>query len=578
LLATCAQHIVAFLEKHGFSNVFGLPGSHNMELFDALHSSRLKTYLATSELTAAFMAEAFGKATGKPAVLTVVPGPGLTYAMTGIAGARLESIPMLVIVSGCRNDLGEKKYQIHEMAQGDLSVHISKAFYRITQVDETEPVLSRALHNIFDGEPGPVIVEVPVNILRKRSISKPQSHKASPQTTLQRSTNIREQLDLASQWLNQAEYPCIYAGLGCASYADLLKQLSEKLASPVATTISGRGVLPEDDPLSVGYGFGPTGESVAREIFSACDVLITVGCKFSEASSGGWDLRIPEKHIRIDISADVLQSNFQGSLNICMDAGEAIKDLLPRIEPPQEKVFSARLKRNEKIREGIIKEKSADVNRDKIRPESFFAALRPILPRDSIMCCDCGAHQFHALSHFSILGPRTFLASVDFQAMGFCIPAMIAAQIAYPERKVIGVVGDGGFLMTGLEMVNIVREEMCPVLFVFRDNSLGLIEGMQKRVYQRTHAVKLTNPDYAMIAAAQGLEYCLLEDETLLESQLQEVLRKDAPYLVEVAIQYNKLPHYSQAKMNASARKLPLGEKIMAGGRILSRKLLSFTE
>jgi len=549
-----------------------------MELFDALHSSRLKTYLATSELTAAFMAEAFGKATGKPAVLTVVPGPGLTYAMTGIAGARLESIPMLVIVSGIRNDLGEKKYQIHEMAQGEVSVHIAKAFHRITQVDETESVLSRALHDIFAGEPGPVIVEVPVNILRKRSISKSQLHEDSPQTALQFSTEIKEQLDLASQWLSQAEYPCIYAGLGCASYSELLKQLSEKLVAPVATTISGRGVLPEDDHLSVGYGFGPTGESVAREIFSACDVLITIGCKFSEASSGGWDLKIPEKHIRIDISADVLQSNFPGSINICMDAGEAIKDFLPLIEPPQGKVLSARLKRNEKIQTGIKMEKNANGYRDKISPEAFFAALRPILPRDTIMCCDCGAHQFHALSHFTIFEPRTFLASVDFQAMGFCIPAMIASQIAFPERKVIGIVGDGGFLMTGLEMVNIVRERICPVLFVFRDDSLGLIEGMQKRVYQRTHAVKLTNPDYAMIAAAQGLEYCLLEDETLLESQLKEVLRKDAPYLVEVVIQYDKLPHYSQAKMNASARKLPLSEKIMAGGRILSRKLLSFTE
>ena len=193
------------------------------------------------------------------------------------------------------------------------------------------------------------------------------------------------------------------------------------------------------------------------------------------------------------------------------------------------------------------------------------------------MCCDCGAHQFFALSHFPIYAPRTFVSSIDFQAMGFGVPAMIAAQLIFPDRKVVGVVGDGGFLMTGFEMVNVKRENSNPVLFIFRDDSLGLIEGMQKRVYQRTHAVKLNNPDYSLIAAACGVDYCLLDDEHSLVPRLESILQKNSPHLVEVSIHYDRLPRYSRAKMNSSAQKLPFTEKVMAGSRIIARKVFPFS-
>jgi acetolactate synthase-1/2/3 large subunit len=162
--------------------------------------------------------------------------------------------------------------------------------------------------------------------------------------------------------------------------------------------------------------------------------------------------------------------------------------------------------------------------------------------------------------------------------MGFGVPAMIATQLIFPDRKVVGVVGDGGFLMTGFEMVNVRRENINPILFVFRDDSLGLIEGMQKRVYQRVHAVALNNPDYSLIAAAWGIDYCLLDDEHSLGPQLEGILQKNSPQLVEVSIHYACLPHYSRAKMNSSAQKLPFTEKVMAGSRIISRKLFPFSQ
>jgi acetolactate synthase-1/2/3 large subunit len=564
------------MEAHGLRAVFGLPGSHNLELFDALRSSALlKTYLATSELTASFMAEAHGKATGTAAVLAVVAGPGFTYALTGIAGARLESIPMLIIVAGCRNDLEEKKYHIHEMNIEGIAQHVAKSFFKIDDIKECDAVIAAACQEMYLGEPGPVVVEVPANILRARKGIN-TFLQAAPLAETNAATDelLQGKLRQAAQWINTAKLPCLYIGQGSFNARDEIIQLAEILASPIATTISGRGAVSEKHPLSLGYGFSSTGTAAARKVFASADVLVSIGCKFSEIASGGWDLKIPKKHIRIDVSEEVLNSNFTEGLAIQMDAQTAIKTLLPFINPPNKTDSNWRMdhiKRNSQQKE-VCEVRAPE---GKILPAAFFKELRQTLPHDGILCCDCGAHQFFALSDFAVYEPRTFLTSVDFQAMGFSIPAAIAAQIAFPERKVAAIVGDGGTLMTGLELVNASREKITPTIFIFCDSSLGLIEKMQQRIFQRAFSVSLQNPDYPSLAAAVGAEYSCLNDEKNLQDQLQHIMTKNVFQIVEVVMHYDGLPHYARQKMNATARKMPLTGKIMAGSRILSRKLLA---
>lgn len=567
MLKTIAGHIIDYIERRGIDTVFGIPGSHNVELFDALRTSGMKTILTTSELSASFMAEAYGKITGKPAALVIVPGPGLTYASTGIAGACLDSTPMLVIIGGYGNNDEGKCFHIHGLPQEEIASHLAKAYFRIDSADETEEILCRAMNEIYYQEPGPVVVEVPVNIQRESgSIRKARGEERK--TVL----DSNRQIDEAVRLISGAKRLCIYAGQGGFGAGELIRELAEKFSAPVATTISGRGVIPEDHPLCAGYGFGPTGETAARKAFAECDVLVSIGCKFSEMTTGGWNLDVPPVHVRIDVSRESVEANFSGSVNIVMDAKEALEQLLDRIELPDDLEIKDRGSRIEKMLTG--KTGQADTSDSgRISPEFFYTALRNVLPRDGILCCDCGMHQMFAFSHYPVYEPRTFINTVDYQSMGFGVPAAIAAKRVFPERAVMAVVGDGGFLMTGMELINAARDNLSPVIFVFRDNGLGLIEGLQKHVYQRTFAVKLRNPDYKSLAESFGVSYALLADQGSLEDQLRDITGRDKPVLAEVAIHYTNLPHYCVEKMKTSARALPLNEKILMGGRLLARKL-----
>ena len=200
--------------------------------------------------------------------------------------------------------------------RADWAQQAAKSFFTIHAVDEVESTLARAVHDSVTGEPGPVVVEIPVNILRMRRLKNLPLWMKHPRILHTSHLTLKDTLNCCSVDRPVKE-PRVYMPVkGPLLRQGCYKTWRKKLAAPVATTISGRGAVPEDHPLSVGYGFGPTGESAARKIFSTCDVLISVGCKFSEMSSGGWDLNVPEKHIRIDSSPEVLQSNFPGSINL----------------------------------------------------------------------------------------------------------------------------------------------------------------------------------------------------------------------------------------------------------------------
>ncbi len=562
-----AELIVDALKASGADRVFGIPGVQNLELFDALREARLETVLVTHELCAAFMAEAHSRVTGRPGCCALVPGPGLTNAFTGIGEALLDSSPVVVIVPGPRNDTS-LRFQLHQIPQADLARPITKAVVRAERAEEIYPGVRRAFQLATSGEPGPVVVEVPYNLFMARAEAVEPPAVASPPDP--DPATIEKILEL----LRQSKLVGIYAGFGASDARDDLLRLAEILQAPIATTLGGRGVVPEDHPLSVGFGFGPSGTAIAEEIFGECDVVLALACKFGEVPTGAFGLKPPEKLIHIDINPNVPGKNFPTTLALVSDARAALRRLVEGLErerrPPASRLIRRIAQWRAEYADRVERATPWDAS---VNPARLLWTLRKLAPRDAIVTTDSGGHQFWVAEYFPVYERRSYLTPTDYQAMGYSVPAMIASQLAFPERRVIGVVGDGSFLMTGPELLTASRLGLKPFVLIFNDGELGIIREAQQHVFKRTSAIALRNPDFAALAKAYGAEYFCIARDGEVESVLKRALGSNCLALVEARVEYRERTRYFQAASAAVMARLPLSQKLRLAGRALWRWL-----
>ena len=414
---TGAQAIVETLELLKVDRVFGLPGVQNIELFDAFADASFSTFTPTNESAAVFMADAQARVTGKIGVAVVTAGPGLTNALTGIAEARLDSSPVLVLVSA-GGEVAGKSFQLHQIDQCAVVKSLVKGCFKPSAAAEIPQVVLNAVELACQGEPGPVVVE----IASTHADGADSLFAARNILRLPAVVDLNAQLDDAATRLRNSPAIGIYAGAGAMGAADEIKALAELLQAPVATTISGRGVLAEDHPLSVGYGFGRTGTAVAWRVFRKVRTLLAVGCKYGETATGAYGVKPPPEHIHIDINPAVLGANYPISLAIAADAKVVLVWLTGAFgEKPAAGqcglagFYQAR-PHDDPNRIALAKTNKA------VTPSKFLRLLRRQLDRDAILVTDSGAHQFWALNDFPVFTPRSFLAPADYQAMGFSIP------------------------------------------------------------------------------------------------------------------------------------------------------------
>jgi len=548
---TTAEATVEALRLLEVQRVFGLPGIQNIELFDALADAPFPTFTPTNESAAIFMADAYARVTGKLGVAAVTAGPGLTNALTGIAEARLDSSPLLVLVSAS-GEVAGKSFQLHQIKQAAVAEPLVKGCFRPARAEEVPQAVLRAAELACQGEPGPTLVELPSTLLmeRGRFVFSPGACPPAPP--------VGGQLDAAADRLRHSSSVGIYAGSGAVTAMEELRALAELLQAPVATTISGRGIVSEDHPLSVGYGFGHSGTAAAWRVFRKIHALLAVGCKYGETATGSYGVRPPREHIHIDINPISLEANYPASLAIASDAKIALRGLLARLErdrrpvngPLQEFISQARTRCETKAL-------TAPSLPHGVTPSRFLRLLRRRLDRDAILVTDSGAHQFWALNDFQVYSPRSFLAPADYQAMGFSIPAAISAKLAFPTRQVVSLVGDGGFLMSGFECLNAVRWGAKIIVVVFRDGAWGLIKEAQRRVYRRTPFTQIPNPDFQLLAQSFGMKYVRVANDTDIELGLNQALAAEPPALVEVNVDYAEPPPYVKGAGPQMFRNLP---------------------
>ncbi len=560
------------LEQIGVRYTFGIPGVHNTEIYDELNNSELiRPVLVNHECCAAYMADAISRTTSSIGCCVIVPAAGVTHAASGIAEASLDGIPMLVISGGIRTDTGHR-YQLHDMDQHALIKPITKANFKVASQNDVIPTIYKAYRIAVSGEPGPVFIEIPVNVSMFSgavdSIPTFQNQEQPPQLDL---SKIKE----AASLLAQARQPGMFLGWGAKGAQEASEAIADLLGAPVATTLQGLSSFPADHPLHTGMGMGAYGVPASELAFKNCDCLLAVGTRFSEIPTGSFGINPPENLIHVDINPEVFSANYPAKVAIEGDAKQVLTAL--REELQHLKISSNHKEHwtqaiNEQ-KSNYQKEWAQHDSGQKVNPGLFFATLRRILDDDAIIVADDGNHTFLTAELMPIPKGGQFISPTDFNSMGYCVPATIAAKLAHPERQVVGIVGDGAFMMTGLEMITAVRERVGAIMFVFSDGELSQISQAQKIPYNRKTCTVLGNIRMQGIAEASHAQYLYMESNSDIERVIAEAIKSaedNRIVMVDVNIDYAKSTRFTRGIVKTNLKRFRLRDK----ARFISRAVV----
>jgi len=565
------------LEQLGVRYTFGIPGVHNTEIYDELaDSTRITPILVAHECGGAFMADAVSRIGGAGiGTLLIVPAAGVTHAASGIAEAALDGIPLLVITGGVRRDLG-RAWQLHDMDQQALVAPITKGHWRVERHADIVPTLYAAWRLAMSGEPGPALVEIPVELqLQAGAVADLPEFVPPPPAG---HTAAAAALDHAAELLRAAAHPGIFCGWGAVDAGAELGALAERLGAPVATTLQGLSAFPGNHPLHAGFGLGPAAVPAVVNAFADCDCLLAVGTRFAEIPTGSFGYQPPERLIHVDINPAVFGANHPVAVALEGDARAVLSALLERLGVPQHGAARAAAVRAQLAgdKAAYQAEWLAHDPRGRVNPAQFFAALRAQLPDDAIVVADDGNHTFLAAELLPIHCARGFLSPSDFNVMGYCIPAVIGAKLAAPERTVVGIVGDGAARMTGLEMATAVARRAGVVWFVFNDGELAQIAQAQQLPYNRRTCSVLPDLDFEGLARASRVQYLALRDDRDADGVIRAALATAAsaqPVLVDVRIDYSKRTRFTEGILRTNLQRFALGDQARLVGRALWRRI-----
>lgn len=575
---TAAWLVRQALEQIGIRYTFGIPGVHNIELYDELaESDSILPLLVTHEVGAAFMADAVSRASNTVGVLVVVPAAGLTHAMSGVGEAFLDGIPMLVISGGVRNDL-QQGFQLHDVDQQALMRPLTKATYRIESYDEVVPTVYRAYLKAIEGEPGPVYIELPANL---QLLSGEVADVPAFEAVVARPALDANLIKAATELLSLAKKPGIFVGWGARDVAEDVRRIAEHLGAPVATTLQGLAAFPADHPLHTGMGFGPAAVPAAQNAFRDCDAMLAIGTRFAEICTGSYGAVPPANLVHVDINPGALGRNHPTPVPIHADARDAVPALAEALLGAGPARDPAELKAS------IAADKSAWIeswlahdSQDRVNPGKFFSSLRSQLERNAVIVADDGNHTFLTAELMPIYQGGNYLSPTDFNCMGYCVPGSIGAKLAQPDRQVIGIVGDGAFLMTGLEVVTAVKNELGVAWFVFNDGELSQIAQAQELPYQRKTCTTVGTLDYARLAAATGCEFVAIDNNEVIDAGIDRVIGligENRPVIIDVRIDYSRKTQFTIGAVKTNLKRFDTRNKLRIIGRALWRKVKNRT-
>jgi acetolactate synthase-1/2/3 large subunit len=527
-----AQIIVGLLERWGIRTVAGIPGGAILPLYDALsHSTRIRHVLARHEQGATFMAQGMARVSGQAAVCLASSGPGATNLITGIADAKLDSIPIVCITGQVPVAMiGTDAFQ--EVDICTLARPITKYCVQARSAAELLDIVPRALEIAVSGRPGPVLIDVPKDIQVQTATfaAWPAPSPATPAPAPDAAT-----LHRAAALINTASRPVLYLGGGIihSGASALAVELAERASLPVTTTLLGLGALPSDHPLNLGM-LGMHGARCTNLALQECDLLIAVGARFDDRATGHAAKFCPGARIvHIDMDARELNKIKTADVAIKADAAAALSALLPQITTRPRIHWLSRVA--DLKREHPLRMPGAD---DPLAHYGLIRAVAAALDGDEIITTDVGQHQMWAAQAYPLRRPRRWLTSGGLGTMGFGLPAAIGAALAEPERTVVCFSGDGSILMNIQELATAVEENLNIKIVLMDNGALGLVHQQQDMFYARRQFASTfrARTDFASVARGFGVHAVSLGDEADPGAALKRALQRPGPVLIHAPI------------------------------------------
>jgi thiamine pyrophosphate-dependent acetolactate synthase large subunit-like protein len=526
--------IISALEANGVDTVFGIPGVHNLDIYDILFERPdLNNILARHEQGAGFMADGYYRATGKPGVALIVTGPGVTNVATAVGEAFADSSNILVIATNL-----ERKYidtlegNLHEITdQMGVMRPLVKWSKRVMDANDLADSVNEAFTALATGRPRPVYLEIPIDVMAEE-IEAPDVSPAQ----LPAAPSVTAEISEAAGLIARANRVMIFAGGGTNNpeSSQLVATLAEELGAPVVTSLMGKGTVAADHPYSVGaFGYRWSPDNPTVEVMNGSDLAIVVGSGLGVRTSGEGTMPLPKTLIHIDIDPNEHGKRYQPQVSIVADAATALHALLDAVRAGAQPKSG-------------WSEADVAIIRDRLNEPSdarvagyvpYLDALRDGMERDAILANDMTMMAYEGVRYFPVFEPRTYTFPRGFGTLGSALPTAIGAKVGRPDRQVVAIAGDGGFQFTMEELGTAVHHRIPVSVVIFNDGTHTAVKAAQKRTYPgRYVSVDLINPDYVKLADAYGIEGIRAESPEALTEALVRARTSEMPVIIDVPI------------------------------------------
>lgn len=533
---TGAQILIRCLQEEGVDTIFGYPGGRVLNIYDEIYQSNLRHILTRHEQGATHAADAYARVTGRPGVCITTSGPGATNAVTGIATAHMDSIP-LIVFTGQVNvaALGRDSFQEADIT--GITLPITKHSYLVRNTKDLARIVKEAFYIATTGRPGPVVIDLPSDIMvNKARFDYPKSVNLRGYRILKKVNQL--QVNQAAQMINQSRRPVLYVGGGAISsgaHQEVLV-LAEKAGLPVTTTLMGLGAFPGNHRLSLGM-LGMHGTRYANYAICECDCLIAVGARFDDRVTGKIEAFAPKaKVVHIDIDPAEIGKNVRVDVPIAGDVRMVLGELIPKIEANAAERAEWLAKIDEWKREYPLSYHQGD---DCIKPQYVIEQIYEVTQGEAIITTEVGQHQMWAAQHYKYVRPRSLVTSGGLGTMGFGLPAAIGAQIGMPDRLVFDISGDGSFQMNSQELATAVSYNLPIKVAIINNGYLGMVRQWQKLFYGGRYSqtdLEGMSPDFVKLAEAYGVTGIRVTRPEEVRPAIEQAIATPGPVLIDFIV------------------------------------------
>ena len=519
------------LENEGVEYIFGIPGEENLDVMDSMIGSKIQFITTRHEQGAAFMADVYGRLTGKAGVCLATLGPGATNLVTGFADANMDRAPIIGIAGqGATTRMHKESHQVLDLV--NLFAPISKYSVQIREPEIVGEIVRKAFKAAEAEKPGGSFIDFPENVAAMPVEGKAPLKVQSAKPPVPPPEKITQAADIISQ----AKYPLVMAGNGVvrARADDALVAFAEKLNIPVATTFMAKGSMPFSHDLSLGT-VGLQAQDYVACGFDRADVVICVGYDMIEYHPHLWNKKNDNKIIHIDMSPAEVDEHYMLECGVVGDIGAALNSIASEATPKP-------ASQAQNLRETIVDELTLHENDSSfpLVPQRIVLDLRKALAPDDIVVSDVGAHKMWMARMYQAERPNTCIISNGFASMGIGVPGAIAAKLAYPDRTALTVTGDAGFLMNSQEIETALRIGVSIVILVWNDSKYGLIKWHQDRRFGRDTQIEFNNPDLVKYAESFGAKGYRVESADDLLPTIKQAVADDTVVLIDCPVDYSE--------------------------------------